>query len=46
MTRYGPGQYSCELCSTRYVVPSLARECEDKHLDDGLYPGWNDEAPC
>lgn len=25
---------TCELCGTTYVVVSLARQCEDRHLDE------------
>lgn len=24
--------YECDWCGTRYVVASLARHCEEKHL--------------
>ena len=26
--------YLCELCGRRWVVPALARACEQKHLDE------------
>lgn len=29
-------QWVCEVCKTTYSVPSLARECEDRHLDQRL----------
>jgi len=25
-------RWTCDLCSKRYVVPDLARMCEEKHL--------------
>lgn len=25
-------QWQCEICGMTYVVPSLARQCEDDHL--------------
>lgn len=25
--------YECEWCHTSYAVPSIARDCEDRHLD-------------
>jgi len=25
-------RYTCEICSKRYVVPDLARMCEEKHI--------------
>lgn len=28
--------WQCEICKTRYVVPSLARDCEDRCLADDL----------
>jgi hypothetical protein len=26
-------RYTCALCDRRFVVPDLARSCEEKHLD-------------
>jgi hypothetical protein len=26
-------RYTCALCDKRYVVPDLARMCEEKHLE-------------
>ena len=26
-------RYTCALCGKRFVVPDLARGCEDKHFD-------------
>lgn len=28
--------YRCEWCSRRYVVPSLARDCEDDHMTEDV----------
>ena len=28
-------QWTCAICNNIYVVPSLARDCEDKHLVTG-----------
>jgi len=27
-------KFSCSICGKRYVVMTLARDCEDKHLED------------
>jgi hypothetical protein len=27
-------RYTCELCGKRYVVPDLARGCENKHIEE------------
>lgn len=32
----GADRYVCEVCKARFVVPVLARDCEDKHLDQRL----------
>jgi hypothetical protein len=36
--------YLCELCGRFWVVPSLARACEDKHLEAESYCAGEDPA--
>lgn len=31
--------YRCKECGTGYVVPSLARDCEQRHADTGATSG-------
>lgn len=27
-------KFTCSICGKRYVVMTLARDCEDKHLEE------------
>lgn len=29
-----PERLQCEFCKTMYVVGSLARDCEDRHIEE------------
>lgn len=31
--RTGDAAWECEFCNRKYVIPDLARQCEDRHLD-------------
>lgn len=35
-SRRGGDRYTCEVCKEKYPVAILARDCEDKHLDQKL----------
>lgn len=37
------GPYHCELCDVVYVVPALARSCENKHLAETTEPRPSEE---
>jgi hypothetical protein len=35
-TRVKGDRWACEVCKEKYPVPILARDCENKHLDQKL----------